>query len=76
MSRCIRTAELEVHHKNRSAGNDLSNAQVLCQQCHEKTPSYGQEGTSPPDFSEETKQQALRRAGNQCECTSDYRGCH
>lgn len=76
MSRCLKTTGLEVHHKDRSGGNDLANALVLCEECHEKTPSYGEQGTSPPDFTEETKQQALRRAGNQCQCVDGQRGCH
>lgn len=75
MARCTRTSGLEVHHKSRYGGNGLDNAEVLCQPCHEATSSYGTPGVSPPDFSEETRQAALRRAGNQCECTRTG-GCH
>lgn len=75
MARCTRTTNLEVHHKNRYGSNDLSNAEVLCHQCHEATHSYGQQGHSPQDFSEETRKAALRRAENQCECTRPG-GCH
>ncbi len=75
MARCTKTYGLEVHHKSRYGGNGLDNAEVLCQPCHEATPSYGTPGGSPPDFSEQTKQAALRRAGNQCECTRTG-GCH
>jgi 5-methylcytosine-specific restriction endonuclease McrA len=75
MARCTKTYGLEVHHRNRNGGNGLDNAEVLCEACHEATPSYGTPGVSPPDFSEETKQAALRRAGNQCECTRTG-GCH
>jgi hypothetical protein len=75
MARCTRTYGLEVHHKSRTGGNDLGNAEVLCSPCHEATPSYGTPGTSPPDFSEDTKERARRRAGNQCECTRTG-GCH
>ena len=71
MARCTRTDNLEVHHKSRSGGNGLNNAQVLCELCHKTTPSYGDPGTSPPPFNEETKEQALREAGRRCECTSD-----
>lgn len=74
MSRCSATKNLEVHHKNRGDGNNLENAQVLCQHCHENTPSYGTQGKSPPEFSSETKKAALERAGNQCECEKN--GCH
>lgn len=75
MARCTRTNGLEVHHKNRSGGNDLGNAEVLCQPCHEATSSYGTPGTSPPDFTEETKRQAHQRAGGRCECLRTG-GCH
>ena len=75
MARCTRTRNLEVHHKRRDGGNDLSNAEVLCEPCHEATSTYGVPGSAPPEFIEETKQAALRRAGNQCECTRTG-GCH
>ena len=75
MARCIRTRNLDVHHIRRDGGNDLSNAKVLCPPCHEKTSTYGTPGRTPPAFDEDTKQRALRRAGNQCECTSSQ-GCH
>ena len=74
MERCDETVGLEVHHKDRSAGNNLDNAQVLCQPCHKKTLSFATQGTSPPDFTEETRQAALGIAGNQCQCTRMY--CH
>jgi len=75
MSRCTKTRGLEVHHKRRDGGNGLDNAEVLCPPCHEATPTYGVPGKEPPDFSEETKKAAFRRAGNQCECTKTG-GCH
>ena len=75
MARCTRTWNLEVHHKNRYGGNDLGNAEVLCNPCHEATSSYGTSGTSPPAFSQDTKDKVLKRAGNQCECTRTS-GCH
>ena len=75
MARCARTRGLEVHHKRRDGGNDLGNAEVLCGTCHAATSTYGRPGKSPPAFSEETKQRALRRAGNRCECTRAG-GCH
>jgi hypothetical protein len=74
MSRCNATKNLEVHHKRRDGGNDIENAQVLCQSCHEKTDSYGKEGKSPPEFSTKTKEAVLKRAGNRCEC--ERPGCH
>ena len=70
MARCTRTSGLEVHHIDRTRGNALSNARALCQACHANTGSYGQPGTSPPDFDEETRRAALVRAGYRCECTS------
>jgi 5-methylcytosine-specific restriction endonuclease McrA len=74
MSRCTATRNLEVHHKRRDGGNDITNAQVLCQSCHSNTSTYGTPGKSPPDFSEATKQEALQKAGHQCECMKD--NCH
>jgi len=74
MSRCGSTENLEVHHKRRDCGNDIGNAEVLCQKCHENTSTYGVPGKSPPDFSESTKKEALKKAGNSCECERE--GCH
>lgn len=73
-TRCTKTTNLEIHHISRTGGNSVSNAQVLCQKCHENTHSYGTPGTSPPEFDEETKKQALKNAGNQCQCVRD--SCH
>lgn len=75
MARCTRTRSLEVHHKRRDGGNDLGNAIVLCQSCHAKTSTYGAPGKTPPAFDQATKEKALKRANNQCECTS-MQGCH
>ncbi|MFA8342044.1 MAG: HNH endonuclease [Rhodothermaceae bacterium] len=75
MGRCFRTTNLEIHHKRRDGGNDIKNAQVLCQKCHSQTSTYGIPGNTPPPFSPMIKKMALLSAGNQCECTSD-RGCH
>jgi 5-methylcytosine-specific restriction endonuclease McrA len=71
MSRCTATRKLEVHHKRIDGGNGLENALVLCQSCHTNTSSYGTHGHNPPDFSETTKQAALKRARDRCECTKD-----
>jgi 5-methylcytosine-specific restriction endonuclease McrA len=75
MSRCTRTSNLEIHHIRRDGGNDIFNAQVLCQQCHSATHTYGIQGPIPPSFPEDVKKRALIRAGHQCECISS-RGCH
>lgn len=75
MAKCTRTRGLDVHHKRRDGGNDLSNAEVLCPQCHAATSTYGTPGKTPPPFSEQTKQAALRRARNQCQCARTG-GCH
>lgn len=75
MPRCSRTKNLEIHHKRKDGGNDLGNAEVLCSQCHINTSSYGVPSKSPEPFSEQTKAAALKRAGNQCECTRSS-GCH
>lgn len=75
MGQCTRTTNLEIHHIKRDGGNDISNAQVLCQKCHSATHTYGEPGHSPLDFPADVKKKALENAGNQCQCTS-YRGCH
>ena len=75
MSRCTRTTNLEVHHKRRDGGNGIDNAEVLCGQCHQATSTYGVPGETPPPFSLLTKYEALKRAGNRCECTR-IGGCH
>ena len=74
MSRCGSTDKLQVHHKRRDGGNDIGNAEVLCQECHENTSTYGVHGKKSPDFSEATKKEALKRAGYSCEC--ERTGCH
>ena len=74
MARCTRTQNLEVHHLRRDGGNKIDNAQVLCQECHYHTSSYGTQGMSPSPFSKGVKETAKIRASFQCECTS--RGCH
>lgn len=75
MARCTRTRDLEVHHIRRDGGNDISNAEVLCQPCHKATLTYGIPGKTPPPFSEQVKQEALKNAHNQCQCTRTG-GCH
>jgi len=74
MNRCVSTDRLEVHHKRRDGGNDLNNTQVLCHDCHVNTITYGKEGKSPPEFSEEIKKAAKKRSGFRCECRKD--NCH
>jgi len=76
MARCKKTIGLEVHHKRRDGGNDLDNAEVLCQYCHGNTSTYGRDGQSPPAFSQSTKDEALKRANNQCECDRKICGTH
>lgn len=75
MTRCTRIRNLEIHHKRRDSGNDLSNAEVLCGPCHSATSTYGVQGKTPPAFTVGTKEAALKRAGNQCECIRSG-GCH
>ena len=73
-NKCLSPIDLEVHHINRGKGNELSNAQVLCHDCHVKTRSYGKSGFNPPDFSENTKFMAKLIAENRCQCTRE--NCH
>ncbi len=75
MGRCNSTKILEVHHKRRDGGNGIDNAEVLCKQCHAATSTYGTPGKSPEPFTSKTKEEALKRAGNKCECTR-IGGCH
>lgn len=71
-TRCIRTTQLEIHHKSRTGGNGIENAEVLCQSCHGQTGSYGTPGVSPPPFSQQTKDLAIKRANNRCECLREH----
>jgi 5-methylcytosine-specific restriction endonuclease McrA len=75
MNRCKSTTGLSVHHIRRDGGNEISNAKVLCGPCHENTSTFGTPGESPPPFSKATREQALKNAGNRCQCTSPS-GCH
>lgn len=75
MSRCKRTYGLDVHHKRANKGSHLSNAVVLCRACYEGTPFHAMPGIVPEPFSQATKELALRRAGQRCQCKST-RGCH
>ena len=54
---------------NRAGGNDIGNAEVLCEPCHQATRSFGVPGKSPPAFSQEVKTRAISNAGNRCQCT-------
>lgn len=67
MARCRRTTDLEVHHKNVDCGNGLDNAMVLCHQCHAHT-HRAPNPKSPQPFTDGIKNEALRRAGYQCQC--------
>ena len=75
MARCTKKSNLDVHHKRKDGGNGLENAEVLCEACHMATYSFGTHNPSPLPFLRETKEKALERAGNQCECTKTG-GCH
>lgn len=78
-TRCSSTQNLEVHHKNRGLTekeglNGLSNAEVLCRKCHDNVHQKLGKPRGNPDFSEDIKKAALKRAGNQCECVRE--DCH
>lgn len=68
-TRCTSTRNLEIHHIRRDGGNGLDNAEVLCQSCHTNTSTYGTPGKSPEPFPQSVKNAALKRAGDQCQCT-------
>ncbi len=74
---CNKKTNLEVDHIDRYGEPVLSNARVLCQDCHANTRSYGQprDGRRPKkEFPLDVKNAALIRSGFQCECTKD--NCH
>lgn len=73
-NRCLFSTDLEVHHINRSNGNDIINAEVLCYDCQKNTKSYGVTGFNPPEFASNTIFIAKVLAGNRCECTRE--NCH
>jgi hypothetical protein len=75
MGRCTRTRNLQVHHIRRDLGNDISNAQVLCEQCRAAACSYGAAGGRTPQFDQGIQDRALRNAENQCQCIRTS-GCH
>jgi len=72
--KCLSQTNLEIHHRNRGKGNELSNAEVLCHDCHVNTKSYGMPGFNPPDFTDTTKVIVKTLAGNRCQCTRE--NCH
>lgn len=77
--RCMNISQLEVHHKNRGLTekeglNELSNAEVLCETCHDKVNQRLDKPTGNPEFPNEIRTAALKRAGNRCECTR--KDCH
>ena len=73
VSRCGSTWGFEAHHKRREGGSGLDKAEVLCHSYHISTSTYGVSGDSPPSFSQKTKDEAMLRAGNRCEC--ERKGC-
>jgi 5-methylcytosine-specific restriction endonuclease McrA len=75
ISRCTRTVDLDVYHLRRDGDNSLDNAQVLCRRCHAATKGYELPGRRPPAFDQATKDAALSRAADQCECTR-IGACH
>lgn len=72
MARCTSTTNLTVHHKRRDGGNGLDNAEVLCSKCLSsllKTEAGRVYSNTPLPFSLITEREALKRAGNRCECS-------
>ena len=70
MERCKRKKDLQIHHKRVDGGNEINNAQVLCEPCHKATASHSDPNhTSPQPFTQSVKDEALKLAGNQCQCT-------
>lgn len=68
MKRCNKNNGLEVRHKRKDGGNDLSNAEVLCESCRAYTLIYDTPGPSPAPFPDSVKRQAKARSCYRCEC--------
>ncbi len=71
MARCTRTTSLGVYHIRTDWGNGLDNARVLCKACRPQSQSSPSSSTTPPPFSSEVIEQALKRAGHRCESALD-----
>ena len=73
--RCVRTVDLECHHRITTGGTLINNAQMLCKPCHSATETYGtSSGFSPDPFPEDVKLLARLRCKGQCECEHDHEG--
>jgi hypothetical protein len=75
MSKCTRTEDLGVYHKNGNGNGSLFNAVVLCRACHEAASNSDISKEELQPFLEETINAALRIARFQCQCTRND-GCH
>ncbi len=73
MARCTRKKSLGVYHIRTDWGNGLDNARVMCSSCYAQStsPTPPPATSLPPPFTSEVIEQALRRAGRQCECVLD-----
>ncbi len=79
MNQCTTTTGLEVHHKDtgiteQEGLNEIRNAIVLCKSCHDNRHTNKITPTANPNFSEEVKEEARKRAGGQCQCKEA--NCH
>lgn len=53
----------------------MENIKVYCKACYEALVGKGRPDESIADVSPDTRDRALMRSGNRCECTSS-KGCH
>jgi len=73
--RCFSSTNLRLFPANPTSNdNSINNAQVLCDGCYEKALSAAGTGTKLPEFTEATKQEAIRDSQYRCECVRD--ACH
>ncbi|MCB5230001.1 MAG: hypothetical protein WCX83_02110 [Candidatus Cloacimonas sp.] len=75
MPRCHRTSGLDAYPIRPDGGNAIDNARILCRECYNASIDGGPPVFHAPPFSQATKDGALRRAGNRCECER-MGGCH
>lgn len=76
MSQCQNIKNIDVRHKRSNRGNDLDNAEVLCQACYEKTAMYKQSKYVTEPFPNNIKAVAMALAKNKCQCTRVGCGWH
>jgi hypothetical protein len=75
MGRCTNTSNLRILHRVKDSGAESGNIKVYCTECYEMLVGKGKPSENVQDVSADTRERALKRAGDRCECTSAA-GCH